>query len=225
MRTPSTKRLVRRHTALLLETVDRLDDIALRAPSLCPGWMRGHVVTHLARNADALSRVVHALVDDADVTMYPSDEERDREIADGATRPVTEQADDVRATAARFEDDVERLRPEHEERDVARTPGAERRIPGGVIDVLRLNEIVLHHIDLDSGFGFADIDDETVGVLLEVAVVTTDPVPGLTLRATEGDEYTIGDGAVHVHGSRRGILAYLTRQHTDAVTVNEGTRE
>lgn len=225
MTTSSTRRLVGRHTDLVLKTVDRLDDVALRAPSLCAGWTRGHVVTHLARNADALSRVVHALVDGADVTMYPSDEERDREIDDGATRSVAEQADDVRASAARLDADVQRLRPEHEAREVARTPGAERRIPGGVIDALRLNEVVLHHIDLDAGFGFADIDDETVSVLLEVAVVTNGPVPGLTLRTTEGDEYTIGDGSVQVRGSRRGILAHLTRQHTDAVTVNEGTRE
>ncbi|MFF9641495.1 maleylpyruvate isomerase N-terminal domain-containing protein [Kitasatospora aureofaciens] len=39
-------------TGLLLRTAARLCDADARAPSLLPGWSRGHVLTHLARNAD-----------------------------------------------------------------------------------------------------------------------------------------------------------------------------
>ncbi len=42
---------VSRSTARLLETVRTFDGAGLAAPTLCPGWTRGHIVTHLARNA------------------------------------------------------------------------------------------------------------------------------------------------------------------------------
>ena len=44
-------------TERLVATAERLGDAEVRAPSLCPGWTRGHVLTHLARNAEALVRV------------------------------------------------------------------------------------------------------------------------------------------------------------------------
>jgi Mycothiol maleylpyruvate isomerase N-terminal domain len=43
---------VRSHTDLLLDTARALDDPG--APSLCAGWSRGHVLTHVARNADSV---------------------------------------------------------------------------------------------------------------------------------------------------------------------------
>src|SRR5690349_12024814 len=45
-------------TRRLLDTAAALDDAAVRAPSLLPGWSRGHVLTHLARNADGGRRLL-----------------------------------------------------------------------------------------------------------------------------------------------------------------------
>jgi maleylpyruvate isomerase len=39
----------------LESTLETLTDQQAREPSRLPGWSRGHVVTHLARNADALN--------------------------------------------------------------------------------------------------------------------------------------------------------------------------
>jgi hypothetical protein len=36
----------------LLDTAAGFSDANVRGPSLLPGWSRGHVLTHLARNAD-----------------------------------------------------------------------------------------------------------------------------------------------------------------------------
>ena len=36
----------------------QLDDAAIAEPSLLPGWTRGHLLAHLARNADALVNVL-----------------------------------------------------------------------------------------------------------------------------------------------------------------------
>src|SRR6266545_1394914 len=45
--------LVREATERLYGEVSKLDDAAVVGLSRLPGWTRAHVVTHLARNADA----------------------------------------------------------------------------------------------------------------------------------------------------------------------------
>ncbi|WP_241780552.1 maleylpyruvate isomerase family mycothiol-dependent enzyme, partial [Streptomyces wadayamensis] len=69
-------------TARLLTVAGTLDDAALAEPSRLPGWTRGHVLSHLARNADALLNVV------AGRPMYASAEARDADIEAGATLPA-----------------------------------------------------------------------------------------------------------------------------------------
>src|SRR4051812_23685557 len=64
----------------LNRTVDALTADDLAAPSLLPGWTRGHVVAHLALNGQALARVLDAVGRGQPVAMYESDEQRDSEI-------------------------------------------------------------------------------------------------------------------------------------------------
>ena len=45
-------------TQRLLGTARLMTDEDVRQPSLLPGWTRGHVLAHLARNADALRNVL-----------------------------------------------------------------------------------------------------------------------------------------------------------------------
>ena len=45
-------------TARLIGDVGRLADADVREPSLLPGWTRGHVLTHLARNAQGGARLL-----------------------------------------------------------------------------------------------------------------------------------------------------------------------
>ncbi|WP_048821321.1 maleylpyruvate isomerase N-terminal domain-containing protein, partial [Streptomyces ipomoeae] len=40
----------------LSQAVDALPADAVAEPSALPGWTRGHLLTHLARNADALGQ-------------------------------------------------------------------------------------------------------------------------------------------------------------------------
>ena len=44
--------------ARLLASAAALSDEQLRGPSLLPGWSRGHVLSHIARNADGLSNLL-----------------------------------------------------------------------------------------------------------------------------------------------------------------------
>ena len=45
-------------TTRLLATATAISDTQAREPSLLPGWSRGHVLTHIARNADGLGNLL-----------------------------------------------------------------------------------------------------------------------------------------------------------------------
>ena len=209
-----------RQTARLEATTERLDDVA--APSLCEGWSRGHVLTHLARNGEGIAALVRAAVDDSGETMYASAEARDADIDAGAGRPVEEQARDVRDTAAAVGAELRRLRPEHRETRLERVPGV-RFIPARHLPFMRLREVVYHHVDLDAGFGFADVDAPLLVVFLDDEVKRLrrcDPAPDLTIRTTEGDEWTVGLGTTTVSGDRASVLGWLARGLTDGVSAD-----
>jgi len=48
-----------------------IDDGVARGPSRLPGWTVGHVVTHLARNADSVVRRLHGAAAGVPAPQYP----------------------------------------------------------------------------------------------------------------------------------------------------------
>src|SRR5437660_10733430 len=82
-----------------------LGDEAARRPSLLPGWSVGHVLTHLARNADGHVRRLEGALIGKEVARYPGGkDQRDGEIEAGASRAASELAADVLTSAARLEE-------------------------------------------------------------------------------------------------------------------------
>ena len=75
-------------TDRLLATAGALDDAQAAAPSRLPGWTRGHILTHLARNADGFRNLLIWARTGTETPMYPSEESRDRDIEAGARRPA-----------------------------------------------------------------------------------------------------------------------------------------
>src|SRR5262245_50530179 len=68
-------------------------------PSRLPGWTIGHVLTHLARNADSIGRVLVAAERGEVIDRYAGGQaRRDAEIEAGAPRPASELVADVRNT-------------------------------------------------------------------------------------------------------------------------------
>ncbi|HSF99194.1 MAG TPA: maleylpyruvate isomerase family mycothiol-dependent enzyme [Ornithinibacter sp.] len=155
---------VRTHTDLLLATARALDDAA--APSLCVGWSRGHVLSHLARNAEGMTALVRAAVDGTGETMYSSTEARDADIDAGSTRPLDELVADVEHRAAVLAEALPRLGAEHHGIRLERTPGV-YLMRAARIPFLRLREVVYHHVDLDAGFTFADVEPWLVQLFLD----------------------------------------------------------
>ena len=146
---------VRSHTDLLLGTARALDDAT--APSLCVGWSRGHVLTHLARNGDGMAALVRTAVDGTGETMYLSDQARDADIDAGAPRPLPELVADLEHSAAVLAAALPRLGPDHHGIRLERTPGV-HLMRAARIPFLRLREVVYHHVDLDAGFTFVDVE-------------------------------------------------------------------
>ncbi len=206
-----------RETARLEHTIGRLAGV--HGPSLCEGWTRGHVLSHLARNAEGIAALVRAAVDGSGETMYSSAQARDADIDEGATRDLDVQARDVHDTAEAVGAALRRLRPEHGDTRLERVPGV-RFIPARHLPFMRLREVVYHHVDLDAGVGFADVPADLVALFLEDEVTRLrrcDPVPDLTLTTTEGEEWTVGLGTTRVTGDRAGVLAWLARGLTRGV--------
>ena len=77
-------------TQRLLGTARGIPDSELRQPSLLPGWTRGHLLTHLARNADAMRNLLARARSGQERLMYASLEGREEEIEQGARRSSKE---------------------------------------------------------------------------------------------------------------------------------------
>lgn len=209
------------HTARLVADARECDDLA--APSLCEGWTRDHVLGHLARNAEALVRLVGAAVDGTGQTMYDSPESRDTEIDDGVGREASVVVADVEETAAALAPELRRLTPEHRDLVLERTPGGPT-FRGGMLPFMRLREVVYHHVDLDLGFGFGDVEGDLQVVFIENELKRqrgAEDAPSLTIRTDEGDEWSLGEGTAHVTGSRAGVLTWLARQDPSGVRSDD----
>lgn len=207
---------LRAQTAALLETLDALDD--LDHPSLCEGWSRAHVLTHLARNADGLTNLARAAHGEA-LTMYASFEQRNADIASGATREPDVIVADCVATARSVVDALAGVGPELADVQVDRFPGGPG-FPARLLPLMRLREVAYHHVDLEAGFGFDSLPDSLQRHFLadEVDRLQALPqAPGLNVRTAEGDEWTVGDGTASVTGRRAAVLGWLARGVRDGV--------
>ncbi|GAA1517386.1 maleylpyruvate isomerase family mycothiol-dependent enzyme [Dactylosporangium maewongense] len=143
-----------RATARLLDTVRTLDGNGLVAPSRCDGWTRGHVVTHLARNADAYRNLLHWARTGEKTPAYASREAREAGIAAGAPRPHEEQLADLTTACDLLRESMETMPAEGWTALVEW--GSTGPTPAARVVWARICEVELHHVDLDAGYGPAD---------------------------------------------------------------------
>jgi maleylpyruvate isomerase len=197
-------------TERLLAAVRRLDDAAARGPSRLPGWTRGHVVAHLARNADAMLNLVRSAGTGESIPMYVSEEARDADIEAGAGRPAAELAADCAAAAARLADALVDLPPAALDRRVRMRGTVEiaaRDIPGR-----RLREVEIHHVDLDHGYTPAHWTPQfAVRTLDEIAPAFADREPPVAalVGTTTGRTWQLGGAGSALYG-RRAPCCWLT---------------
>lgn len=93
-----------RSHARLLDVVARVGDTTARRPSLLPGWTVGHLITHLARNADSHTGMFEAAAEGRAAAQYPGGlAQRDGGIEAGAHRPADLLLADLAGAVGRLE--------------------------------------------------------------------------------------------------------------------------
>lgn len=164
-----------------------LDDAGARRPSRLPGWTVGHLLTHVARNADSHVRRADAAVLGRSVDQYPGGwAGREAEIEAGAARPAHELVADVTASA----DAVAaawRAVPDRAWANLTRDVGGRER-PLRALVGRRWQELEVHVVDLDRGLSHRDWSDDFVAVWLPRlrAERAEDRLPTGTVRPEPG---------------------------------------
>jgi maleylpyruvate isomerase len=199
-------------TALLLRTLDRLDDASMARPSLLPGWTRGHVVTHIARNADAMVNLLTWARTGVETPAYASQEVRGADIEAGAGRTADDLRADVVRSHDRFHDAAGKLSAEEWRRPI-RWGRDNIETYGWMVPVLRESEVEIHHVDLDAGYTPAHWSAPFVARTLARCARDfsgRSGGPDVTLRATDTEAaWQIGNGRVVVSGPSPALLAWV----------------
>ncbi|MEU8230771.1 maleylpyruvate isomerase family mycothiol-dependent enzyme [Actinoplanes sp. NPDC048967] len=193
-------------TERLIRTAEGLDDSAMSAPSALPGWTVGHVLTHVARNADAYTNLLTWARTGVETPAYASPTARADGIDAGADRPVAEQIADLREAHERLADAAAAMPAEAWTFFLAPTGASAAAVPWA-----RLREVEVHHVDLGRGYTPEDWSDAFALRLLR-EIVTNIQDLDLVLRP-QGVEHTLTignpDGAPEISGPTRSIAAWL----------------
>ncbi|MBA2715527.1 MAG: maleylpyruvate isomerase family mycothiol-dependent enzyme, partial [Propionibacteriales bacterium] len=141
-------------TEALQHSIAGVTDEQARASSLLPGWTRGHVLTHIARNADAMVNLVRSARTHQHIPMYPSRAERDADIERGAGRSAGQLVGDVQASHERLMAELAGM--DSVDWSASIRYGADDREGNAMlIPPLRRSEVEIHHVDLDLGYTLA----------------------------------------------------------------------
>lgn len=204
-------------TGRLVAAAAALTDAQTREPSLLPGWTRGHVLTHIARNADGLANLLRWARTGRETPMYASAGSRRADIERGAGRPASELAADVERTAAAFAAEAASLPGDAWTAHVRALQGP--AFPAlGVLE-RRLSEVEIHHVDLAAGYRPGDWPSRFVAdALPRVAgsFAGRQDAPSFLVCADGsphefgiGPERQAGGSPVSVHGQAATLLAWL----------------
>lgn len=204
--------LLDRETARLLAAAESLTTGDLQEPTLCPGWNTAALLTHLARNADALLNLVRWALDGQERNAYASEEARAADIDAGAGRPLAQIVADLRGTAHRFREEAEELRGPAGEASVRSRTGT--AVTGAQVIAMRSLEVIFHHVDLQTGFTFEDVDPSWVARTLARGArqwEASGTAPALTLSPQGLAAIELAGGGPEVSGTPGAVLLWLAR--------------
>jgi maleylpyruvate isomerase len=213
-------------------SASRMTDDDCRGPSLLPGWTRGHVLTHWARNADGHMRMLLAAMQGEVAAQYPGgDSQRESDIEIGASRAAHLILSDIRTTIDQIEDVWRRVPAAAWSRPTSARTGQR---PAWMLVWARWRESEIHHVDLDTGYTHGHWPAEFVDLLLprvmptlatrldgqtavQVEIIDRDPPAGAA-PANATKEVVI------VRGPPSAILCWLLGRASAATADLEVTR-
>jgi maleylpyruvate isomerase len=205
---------VRRSQAALEEALQDISDEEVRQPSLLPGWTRGHVLTHIARNADGATRMLQAAARGVVGEQYPGGwDKRNGDIDAGSARPAEEIVADISESARHLDAAIAAMPADAWDRDV-------RFLRVGIQPAWRCvftrwREVEIHWTDLGLDHTPAAWPGEFVHAFLgrELSRLGERLPAGTTVELQcPGYDGVYGDGAVPVtvSGPPYAIYAWLT---------------
>jgi len=217
---------LRSATADLVGAIGGLPDADVRAPSLLPGWTRGHVLTHLARNAEGGTRLLNWARTGVPSYEYHSVAARAAAIEQGAGRPAAVLVEDVRSSADGFSAAADGMPAQAWQRAVRWTTGHEA--DAALIVPMRLGEVLIHHVDLDIGYRPQDWPAAFVSNYLDRAATALRNHPELAVRMEATDTGRVREAdemnphALVVAGPEYALLAWLLRRSDGGQLTREG---
>ncbi len=197
-------------TGRLLTTARRLTDADVAAPSLLPGWTRGHVLAHVARNADGLRNLLIWAATGVETPQYVDRPTRDADIEAGAPRPAAAQLADLEESAAAFASAAKDVPADRWTAMVRWLAGDER--PAKAILSARLREVEIHHVDLAAGYTPSSWPAPFASHLLDAVLpaLTSRGLAPVVLTSTDPPRtWEVGSGGPQVTGPTADLLAWL----------------
>ncbi len=195
----------------VVATAAKLTDEDLRAPSRLPGWTRGHVLAHLARNADSYWNLLEWARTGHEVPQYLSDELRDTGIEASAGRPATELRTELRISMERFAHQARTLPASKWNATVRARAGWAH--PAHYTLGRRWRELEAHHVDLNSGYSTDDWPPAYIGWELSDTLASLHAHGGVTagrIRATDLDvDVHLGEGP-EISGTAHELVGWLS---------------
>lgn len=156
----------------LLADLEGRDDEWCRADSVLPGWTRGHVLTHLARNAESHARMFAAATDGRETEQYEGGRPaRNAAIEHGAGRSAVELIADVRTTIYQLESTWFSATAVTWSGFGIKSHADGARVRIADLVMMRWRETEVHHADLACGFTYSDWDPEYVRRDLDLQVM------------------------------------------------------
>jgi maleylpyruvate isomerase len=195
-------------TERLIRTAEDLEPTAVAAPSALPGWTIGHVLTHVARNADAYTNLLTWARTGVETPAYATPTARAEGIEAGCRRPLAQQVADLREAHERFADAGAAMPAEAWTFFLAPTGASAAAVPWA-----RLREVEVHHVDLGVGYSPEDWSDAfALRLLREIVTGVKDDGFALVLRP-HGVDHPLAIGAAEdapvIGGPTRSIAAWL----------------
>jgi maleylpyruvate isomerase len=187
---------MREGTEQFLVVVESLSDSDFRTASRLPGWRKAHVVGHVARNAEALTRLAMWARTGVETPMYADRSQRAAEIEESAALPPQELRTSLVDSAERLDRELGRLEPGGWTAQVRSALG--RTIPAAEVPWMRIREVWLHATDLGNEKLLAEIPDGVLDLLLDDVCANLsgkDGCPSVTVAPVDRNtEWRIGAG-------------------------------
>lgn len=196
-------------TQRLLGHTIGISEIEWHQATALPGWTRAHVATHLARNADYLTNALTAIEAGEPEPSRPGPADERRILEEGADRSGLDLQIDLDTSAGALQRAID---------TISDWTGAHIVLHGQSwpldrLPLARLNELEMHHYDLDPDRDLGLVDPDEPGWLLRWVIDRRrqHELPALRLIGTSVDvECGSGTARLEVRGSDIELWLWLS---------------